>query len=129
MVKEQQSDHKLVNSILDEVIGLWRRVASLLSPWCAKGWRGGASGSEPKPNPLALRQRALVRSTECAQAQRYYEFKLFCEFQVRRRAPGSAPFPIQLDHGDLLVMDGLAQSFTARCLGCRALGLTLRSVG
>ena len=32
------------------------------------------------------------------------------EFQVRRRAQGAAPSSIWLDHGDLLVMDGLAQS-------------------
>ena len=32
------------------------------------------------------------------------------EFQVRRHASGSVPSPTQLDHGDLLVMDGLAQS-------------------
>ena len=31
------------------------------------------------------------------------------EFQVRRRRYG-VPSPIQLDHGDILVMDGLAQS-------------------
>ena len=31
------------------------------------------------------------------------------EFQVRR-APGEVPSSIQLDHGDLLVMDGLAQT-------------------
>ena len=29
---------------------------------------------------------------------------------MRRRAPGEVPSPIRLDHGDLLVMDGLAQS-------------------
>ena len=32
------------------------------------------------------------------------------EFKVRRRAPGNVPSSIRLDHGDLLVMDGLAQS-------------------
>ena len=61
------------NSIWDGVIGLWGMVASLLSPWCAKGevlagvnlnrYAGlGTSGSEPKlvrpfgiMCPLALR--------------------------------------------------------------------------
>ena len=33
----------------------------------------------------------------------------FVEFQVRRRAPDDVPSPIRVDHGDLLVMDGLAQ--------------------
>ena len=32
------------------------------------------------------------------------------EFQVRRRTPGAAPSSVRLDHGDFLVMDGLAQS-------------------
>ena len=32
------------------------------------------------------------------------------EFQMSRRAPDDVPSPIRLDHGDLLVMDGLAQS-------------------
>ena len=32
------------------------------------------------------------------------------EFMVRRRASGNVPSSIRLDHGDLLVMDGSAQS-------------------
>ena len=43
-----------------EAVNLWSRVASLLTPWCAKG--GGAYGSEPEPVrwewiifPMALR--------------------------------------------------------------------------
>ena len=32
------------------------------------------------------------------------------EFMLRRRAPGRVPSSIRLDHGDVLVMDGLAQS-------------------
>ena len=32
------------------------------------------------------------------------------EFMVRRRASGNFPSSIRLDHGDVLVMDGLAQS-------------------
>ena len=34
---------------------------------------------------------------------------------MRRRAPGAAPSSIRLDHGDLLVMDGLAQSEYEHC--------------
>ena len=29
---------------------------------------------------------------------------------MRRRAPGKVPSSIRLDHGDILVMDGLARS-------------------
>ena len=34
---------------------------------------------------------------------------------MRRRAPGSVPSPIRLDHGDLLVMDVLTQSEYVHC--------------
>ena len=33
---EQQSDQKTNNAIWDGVVGLWSRVAPLLSPWCAR---------------------------------------------------------------------------------------------
>ena len=53
------------------------------------------------------------------------------EFQVRRRAPGEVPSSIRLDHGDVLVMDGLAHSEYEHCTasGCRVLGLTSRIAG
>ena len=37
------------------------------------------------------------------------------EFMVRRRASGNVPSSIRLDHGDVLVMDGLAQSECEHC--------------
>ena len=37
------------------------------------------------------------------------------EFKVRRRASGKVPTSIWLDHGDVLVMDGLAQSEYEHC--------------
>ena len=37
------------------------------------------------------------------------------EFMVRRRASGNFPSSIRLDHGDVLVMDGLAQSEYEHC--------------
>ena len=53
------------------------------------------------------------------------------EFKVRRRASGNFPSSIRLDHGDVLVMDGLANrsTNTARRLGCSVLGLTLPTAG
>ena len=52
------------------------------------------------------------------------------EFKVRR-GQGSVPSLISLDHGDLLVMDGLTQSEYVHCTasGLQGLGLTLLSVG
>ena len=37
------------------------------------------------------------------------------EFMVRRRASGNVPSSIRLDHGDVLVVDGLAQSECEHC--------------
>ena len=37
------------------------------------------------------------------------------EFMVHCRAPGDVPSSITLDHGDVLVMDGLAQSEYEHC--------------
>ena len=37
------------------------------------------------------------------------------EFTVRRRASDNVPSSIRLDHGDVLVMDGLAQSKYEHC--------------
>ena len=42
------------------------------------------------------------------------------DFKVRRRGQGKVPSLITLDHGDLLVMDGLTQS---ECVHCTASGL------
>ena len=54
------------------------------------------------------------------------------EFQVRRRALDDAPSPTRLDHGDLLGHGWSCRDrsmYIVRCLSCRVLGLTLRSVG
>ena len=54
------------------------------------------------------------------------------EFKVRRRSPGKGPSSIRLDHGDILVMDGLAQleyeQCTASGLHRPRVGLTYRWV-
>ena len=51
---------------------------------------------------------------------------------MRRRAPGNVPSSIRLDHGDVLVMDGLAQSEYEHCtaseLQCPRVNLTYRWV-
>ena len=50
---------------------------------------------------------------------------------MRRRASGNFPSSLRLDHGDVLVMDGLAQSeYVHRTVsGLRVLGLTLHFDG
>ena len=104
------------NAIWDGVIGLWSRVAPLLSPWSAREnvptgvnvgpgshirWR---SDNEPLFGPQ--NSLKLIISLSWGNS---------VEFKVRRRAPGKVPNSIRLDHGDILVMDGLAQSEYEQC--------------
>ena len=100
------------DAIWDGVIGLWCRVAPLLSPWCARGevpmGVNQYSGSKScirwhsDNEPLFGPQHApkLIVSMSLGNS---------VEFEVHRRVSGDVPSSIQLDHGDLLVMDGPAQ--------------------
>ena len=108
------------NDIWDGVIGLWGRVAPFLSPWCVK---------KDVPTGVNLNQYASSGSFIRWHSDNESLFgpqnlpKLIVslslgssvEFMVRRRAPGKVPSSIRLDHGDVLVMDGLAQSDCERC--------------
>ena len=106
------------DAIWNGVIGLWSRVAPFLSPWC---------GKKDVPTGVNLNQYAGPGSLI-----RWLTDTLFCpqnspklivspslgnsvEFMVRRRAPGKVPSSIRLDHGDVLVMGGLAQSEYEHC--------------
>ena len=102
-------------SVFTEAVNLWSRVASLLTPWCAKGEvptgvnlnRYAGDGS---CIPLHCDNERLFGSP--------FEPKVIVSmslghsvlFKLRRRTPEKTLFPIWLDHGDLLVMDGLTQS-------------------
>ena len=101
------------------VIGLWGRVAPLLSPWCGRRelptgvnlnrYSGPSSCIRwhsdneplfgPQNSPKLIVSMSLGNSVE---------------FKVRR-GRGSVPSLITLDHGDLLVMDGLTQSEYVHC--------------
>ena len=108
------------NAIWDVVIGLWSRVAPLLSPWCA--WREvptgvnlnqyAGSGSiirwHSDDEPLFGPQNAPKLKVSMSLGNSV-------EFKVRRRMQGEVPSLITLDHGDLLVMDGLTQSEYVLC--------------
>ena len=108
------------NPIWDGVIGLWGRVAPFLSPWC---------GKKDVPTGVNLNQYAGPGSFTRWHSDKEPLFgpqnspKLIVslslgnsvEFMVRRRASGNFPSSIRLDHGDVLVMDGLAQSEYERC--------------
>ena len=96
------------NAIWDGVVGKWGRVAPPLVALVCK--RECAHGSELEPvrrskimHPLAQRQRTLVRATESMSSGHSVEFQV-------RLASSDVPSSIPLDHGDLLIMDGSAQS-------------------
>ena len=105
-------------------IGLWGRVAPLLSPRCGKKdvptgvnlnqYAGPGSlirwhsDNEPLFGPLYSPELIISLSSGNS-----------VEFKVRRRPLGEVPSSIRLDHGDILVMDGLAH----RCCHCTASGL------
>ena len=108
------------DAIWDGVVGLWGRVAPFLSPWCGKKdvptgvnlnrYSGPSSCIRwhsdneplfgPQNSPKLIVSMSLGNSVE---------------FMVRRRAPGNFPSSIRLDHGDVLVMDGPAQSEYEDC--------------
>ena len=108
------------NAIRDGVLGLWGRVAPFISPWCGKRdvptgvnlnqyaspgsfirWH---SDNEPLFGPQNSPKLIVILSLGNS-----------VEFMVRRRASGNFPSSIRLDHGDVLVMDGLAQSEYEHC--------------
>ena len=107
------------DAIWHGVIGLWGRVAPLLSPWCAKRvvptgvnlnrYSGPSScvrwhsDNEPLFGPQNAPK--LIVSMSLGNS---------VEFKVRR-GQGNVPSLITLGHGDLLVMDGLTQSEYVHC--------------
>ena len=129
--------HPCSKSLWDGVIGLWGRVAPFLSPWCGKKdvptgvnlnqYAGSGSfirwhsDNEPLFGPQNLPK--LIVSLSLGNS---------VEFKVRRRASGNFPSSIRLDHGDVLVMDGLAQSEYEHCTASELQGprinLTYRGV-
>ena len=101
-------------SVFTEAVKLWSRVASLLTPWCAKG---------EVPTGVNLNRYAGDGSFipwHCDNERLFgspFEPKVIVSmslghsvlFKLRRRAPEKTLSQIWLDHGDLLVMDGLTQ--------------------
>ena len=99
---------------------MWSRVAPFLSPWCGKKdvptgvnlnqYAGPGSHIRwhsdneplfgPQNSPKLIVSLSLGNSVE---------------FMVRRRVPRGVPSSIRLDHGDVLVMDGVAQSEYEHC--------------
>ena len=101
------------DSIWDRVIGLWCRVAPLLSPWCARenvptGVNLNRYSGSGSCIPWHSDNESLFGPPNQPKLIVSLSFGHSVVFQVRR-VPGDVPSPITLDHGDLLVMDGSAQ--------------------
>ena len=110
----EQFCHKLIPPFFTEAVNLWSRVASLLTPWCAKG---------EVPTGVNLNRYAGKGSCtpwHCDNERLFgypVEPKVIVSmslghsalFKLRRRAPENTHSQIRLNHGDLLVMDGLTQ--------------------
>ena len=126
------------DDIWDGVISFWSRVAHFLSPWCARGEAPLLPPWCARVNvPMGVNLNRYSGSGSCIPWHSDNE-SLFgppivsmslghsVEFQVRRVRYGVSS-PLQLDRGDILVMDGVRNRsmHTAPSLGCRVLGLTL----
>ena len=101
-------------SVFTEAIKLWSRVASLLTPWCAKGEvptgvnlnRYAGDGSFI---PWHCDNERLFGSPSEPKVIVSMSLGHSVLFKLCRRASEKTVTPIWLDHGDLLVMDGLTQ--------------------
>ena len=135
---EQQSDHKLMGAVWDGVIGLWEHRSH-------PSYHLGVVRRDV-PMGVNLKQYSLVQdhlfvgtaTTNPCSGHRIslqlivsMSFGHSVVFQVRR-VTGDVPSSITLDHGDLLVMDGPAQSEVCTSHGAWAAGslvLTLLTAG
>ena len=108
------------DAIWDGVIGLWGRVAPFLSPWCGKkDVPTGANLNEYAGSGSFIRWHSdnepLFGPQNCPKLKVSLSLGNSVVFMVRRRASRNVPSSIRLDHGDVLVMDGLAQSEYEHC--------------
>ena len=101
-------------SVFTEAVNLWSRVASLLTPWCAKGEvptgvnlnRYSGNGSRI---PWHCDNEPLFGSPFEPKVIVSMSLGHSALFKLRRRTPENTPSQIRLDHGDHLVMDGLTR--------------------
>ena len=101
-------------SVFTEAVNLWSRVASLLAPWCAKGEvptgvnlnRYAGDGS---CIPWHCDNERLFGSPSEPKVIVSMSLGHSVLFKLCRRASENTTSQIWLDHGDLLVIDGLTQ--------------------
>ena len=101
-------------SVFTEAVNLWSRVASLLTPWCAKGEVPTGVNLNRYPGngsciPWHCDNEPLFGSPFEPKVIVSMSLGHSALFKLRRRASENTPSQIRLDHGDLLVMDGLTQ--------------------
>ena len=121
------------NSLWDGVIRLWCRVAPLLSPWCARGNVPTGVNLNQYPGPGShIRWHSdnelLFKPQNFPELIVSLSLGNSVEFMVRRRASGNVPSSIRLGHGDVLVMDGLAQSEYEHCTASGLQGLRVNLI-
>ena len=96
------------------VMELWSRVAPYLTPWCSErelpsgvnlNWYAGCASYIPWHSD----NEALFGDQSDPKVIVSMSLGSSVDFRVCRRGGRNDPSPIRLDHGDLLVMDGLTQ--------------------
>ena len=107
------------DAIWDGVVGLWGRVAPLLSPWCARenvptGANLNRYSGSGSCIPWHSDNESLLGPPNQPKLTASMSLGHSVVFQVRR-VPGDVPSSDTLDHGDLLVMDFSAQSEYEQC--------------
>ena len=118
----EQFCHKPIPPFFTETVNLWSRVASLLTPWCADGEvptgvnlnRYAGEGSHI---PWHRDNERLFGHPSEPKVIVRVSLGHSVLFKLRRRRLENTHSQIRLDHGDLLVMDGLTQlEYEVYCL-------------
>ena len=103
------------SSIWDGVMGLWGRVAPLLTPWCSlreipSGVNLNRYAGRNSCIPWHSDDEPLFGDQGDPKVIVSMSLGSSVHFRVRSRGSRNVLSPIRLNHGDLLVMDGLVQS-------------------
>ena len=117
VVWEHRSGYEAVSAYaygLCQAVNLWSRVASLLTPWCAKlevptGVNLNRYAGEGSCIPWLCDNERFFGHPEEPKVTVSMSLGHSVLFKLRRRTSVNTNSEIRLDHSDLLVMDGLTQ--------------------
>ena len=130
----EQFCYKITPPFFTEAVNLWSRVPFLLTPWCAKGEvltvvnlnRYAGKGS---CIPWHCDNERLFGSPSAPKVTACTSLRHSVLYKLRRRALENSPSEVPLDHGDLLVMDGLTQSEYAHSTASELFGPRVNLAG